>query len=610
MEDIYALLNINKSVLQDFYVQADNIVDHQTELAINRNMRTLKNIEERMMADKSVSVPQQTIDEIIKKVIQNAKENNKDMSIWSIRELRIVSYYLMKLQDSEGTYEYALSLLNTNWKDMFFNGLSFYCLNTWNMIDPELRALTCELLTKKLKAYTDNNKKYIAMKNHADLFDEAGPRRLCALLSHKKQYIEEAPSYFNNKPATISQSYYSDVIVNFFETNKIIDLDRVESIFKLHNNDRTKKLLFADLVFRINNSYDELKRTQLCKFANRILGDITLSSTWAPFVGATEQDVQKLRKAKKLVNLWFSRKIIETFFEVCVQDRDRKEFWLEYVEYINAFKIVGSTITKKLLLADSRVNSIFLPHFIETDSRTSQTSALVLFIKNKMIIEFSDIGAVYAYDQEHEIVKLITNRRRQINSTADLKIPSMNNLVDKNSMGYYNIYHGHGRMTHQGYWQSRLKGWMHTMVLSANNITDSFFNSKDNETFKAKPIIKERHKPTPPPSTSSQEVYEANISWNIASKWIAQDKCRIVCNRKGFYVSISQSKRYVHIRPLADNTNPTGLIRIKKPRTGGWQPVIHSIGNKDIPIGYIKEMERYLLYKQEQEGTNFVKIKF
>ena len=399
MEDIYALLNINKGILQDFHLQADRAVDHQTELAINRDMRTLKEIEERIMTDTTVKVSQQTIDEVIMKVIKNAKENNQDMSIWSIRELRIVSYYLMKLQGNEGAYQYALTLLDTNWRDLFFNGLSFYCLDTWNMIDPEFRVQTCELLRKKLQAYKDNNKKYIAMKNHANLFDEAGPRRLCALLTQKKQDLKAAPSYFCNRSASISQSYYSDVIVNFFEANKITDLDYVESVIELHDNDRTKKLVFADLVSRVNESGDELKRTRLCKFANRILGDITLTSTWAPFIGATEKEAQKLKKAKQLVNLWFNRKIIETFFEVCVQDRDRKIFWLRYVEYVSAFRIVGSTATKRLLQGDSRISGIFLPFYIETESRTSQTSALVLFMKDKMIVEFSDTGALYVYNQ-------------------------------------------------------------------------------------------------------------------------------------------------------------------------------------------------------------------
>lgn len=56
MEDIYALLNINKDLLQDFHLLAERTVDHQTELAISRNMRTLQEIEVRMMTDRTVIV--------------------------------------------------------------------------------------------------------------------------------------------------------------------------------------------------------------------------------------------------------------------------------------------------------------------------------------------------------------------------------------------------------------------------------------------------------------------------------------------------------------------------------------------------------------------------
>ena len=126
MEDIYALLNINKDLLQDFHLLAERTVDHQTELAISRNMRTLQEIEVRMMTDRTVIASQQTIDEIMQKVIENAKTENIETSIWSIHELRIVSYYLIKLQGNEQAYMYALHILETNWRDMFFNGLSFY----------------------------------------------------------------------------------------------------------------------------------------------------------------------------------------------------------------------------------------------------------------------------------------------------------------------------------------------------------------------------------------------------------------------------------------------------------------------------------------------------
>lgn len=669
MEDIYALLNINKGILQDFHLQAERAVDHQTELAINRDMRTLKEIEERMMTDTSVKVSEQTIDDIMMKVIENAKVKNWDKSVWSIHELRIVSYYLMKLQGNEGAYQYALSLLDKNWRDLFFNGLSFCCLDTWNMIDPVFRVQTCELLRKKLQAYNDNNKKYMAMKNHANLFDEAGPHRLCALLSQKKQELTEAPSYFSNKAVTICQSYYSDVIVYYLEANKITDLDYVETILEVHENDRTKKLVLADLVARVNEEGDELKRPRLCKFANRILGDITLASTWAPFIGATEKDAQKLKKAKQLVNLWFNQKIIETFFEVCVQDRDRKEFWLRYVEKVSGFRIVGSTATKRLLQGDSRVSGLFQRYYIETDSLTSQTSALVLFIRNKVIVEFSDTGALYVYNHGHNKEKLVLNKDRHINSTADLKIPSMNNLIYIDDWGYRTHYE-EGRMTHQGYWQTRLNEWMREVALSSNNTGTSFFETRDDEMFQAKPIPKKEYQrqtkpmqkslfddvpglvkpetkvnnnktiekskfkiPAPQqttnkqvgnktpkdksqskarvsqPSKTNQVTYETRISWSISSKWIVDDKCRVVCNKNGFYINIARGQQFVHICPLIDGARPTGSVWVKRPNTNGWYKIIHSTDGKEILIGYVKEGGGGLVYKRDLSRNNFIKVR-
>lgn len=459
MDDIYTLLDINEEVFQNFHLQAERVIDNRLDLKINRDIQTLKKIEERMLTNNPINIAQIDIDKVIKKVIINAKKNNEDMSICNLRELRILSYYLMKLRDDDNAYMYALLLLESNWRDLFFNGLSFYCLNTWNMIPQDQRILTCELLTKKLQAYNGSNKKYMEMKNYANLFDENGPRRLCELLSRKKQSVESAPSYFYNKLSTISQSYYSDVIIQFFDSNNIDDFSYIENIITLHKNERTTKLVLTNLILRVDKLGCDLDKTKLCKFANKILGDITLETIWR-FNGATDREVQKLEKAKHLVNYWFKKRIIETFFEVCVQDKERKEFWINYVEYVNSFKIVGSMITKRILQGDERISDSFSPYYIETNSYNSTTSALVLFFKNKMIVEFSDMGALYVYKFTHEKVNLIT-KNKTIKSTDDLKTPSMRNLI---SYGVYN--YEDGRMPHQGYWQIRLEDWMYEMIIN------------------------------------------------------------------------------------------------------------------------------------------------
>lgn len=613
MEDIYALLNLNKGILQNFHLQARHAIDNQTELDINRCERKLKEIEECMMTDKSVTVSPKTIDEIMMKVVENAMKGNTDMSIWSIRELRIVSYYLVQLQGNEDAYQYALTLLDANWRDMFLNGLSFNCLESWNMIEPNLRLLTCEFLIRKLQQYTGTDRKYMAMKNHANLFEEAGPFRLSAMLLKRKQELLEAPAYFSNKASTLSRSYYSDVIISFFEMNRVTDLGAVEKILEIHPLDRTKKLLFADLVRRYDEIGDRIMQSQLCKFANRILGDITLASTWTPFSGATDSDAKKLCTAKNLVNLWFNQSIIETVFEVCAKDRERKEFWLKYANRISSFIIVASSYMKSLLQSDSRLSGITIP-FIQTSSYSSQSSALIMFIRNKMIVEFIDKekGALFVYNHNNFMVDWVLKKKHFISSTADLKIRSWYNLIDTDNWGGGISYSDEGRMVHSGYWQGRLAGWINEKIINAKFDGFGFFEKDEDKIFKAQPIHKKVYKPSVKPvqeipaASKPTQIESKEASSFLFSKWIANDKCRIVCSNNGFYVNIVRGNQYIQLRPLLDNTGPTGNIWIKNTNVEGWQQIIHATHGKELSVGFIKQAGCELRYKRELNQNIFM----
>lgn len=285
MSDIYSILNIDSGIIQDFHLLADRVADHQIEKVINKNVRALKQIEESMFVDKGLNVAQQSIDEIVSKVIRMAPSGDTSMENWTIRELRIVSYYLMKLRDDKVYYFYALDLLDKNWKNMFFNGLVFYLLNSWHSIEPNYRDRTSQLLVRKLNSYSESNRRYNLWKNRANLFDCNGPVRMAALLKAKNMSMAEAPSLLGFKNTSIKQAYYSDVIVMYVKSNHITDLDSIEQVFELHNLDRTKKLIFAYLVETEDRIGDGIRRAQLCRFANTELGDVTLASSWAPFTG-------------------------------------------------------------------------------------------------------------------------------------------------------------------------------------------------------------------------------------------------------------------------------------------------------------------------------------
>lgn len=651
MKDAYTLLNLNKDIFKDFSLQASKVRNRHTQFVIGRNVRQLMTIEERMFTEGGINVSKVSIDEILSKVVSASKYKGKKQIDWTMRELRIVSYYIMKLQNDNKVYNYALDILDKEWRNMFFNGLVFYLLNSWNMIKPELRKNTCQLIKNKLQQYKDNNRRYLLFKNHADFFDESGPARMAALLIFKKIDLKEAPKILGNKPSTFSQYFYSDVIVKYYE-NKPVDLEVLEEVFEAHDFTRTKKLVFANLVEYADNNADAALQTQISKFINRSLGDITLTSTWAPFPGATLEEAQKLKHAMQLANLWFTRKIIETFFEVCVQDKERKDFWLKYVDYVSGFKIIGSKMTKNTLMCDPRLGSIFIRHFIETNSSNSQTSALVLCIKNKVIIEFSDTGALYVYNQGHNKTMFLRNGTRYISSINNLKIPSMQDLVvnaEWNAWSYFQsekCYNDEGRMRHIGYWTVRLSGWLKNKVLSSSNNSSSYFDTKDDQIFTATPLPKEEEieitssvkksliddapkssiekkqnvtaapevKKSQSVTTSSQNfskssVGESNINITVSSKWFFNDKYRIICNRNGFYLNIKKGQRFVLLRTLVGNLKASGSIWIKRPDTSGWVPIVNFISGLEITIGFIKELGSCILFKQDLKQSECMRIK-
>lgn len=616
MNDVYSLLNINKDALQDFMLWANSVADHQTEKVVNKNLSKLKHIEQRVLVDKGLKMPEQSIDEVIGKVIRMVPSGDTSGESWTSRELRIVSYYLMKLRGNDTNYRFALNLLRHNWRDLFFNGLVFYLMNSWNSIEPNYRALTSNLLMEKLEEYEGSNRRYNIWKKRLNLFDSNnGPTRMAALLAAKGIGILEAPTLLGVKPSSLKQSYYSDVIIKYVVNNDITNREAIEEIFERHSLDRTKKLLFAYMVEKEDRIADGLRRSQLCRFASIELGDVTLAASWAPFTGATETDAQKLKKAMKLVNIWFAQQIIETFFEMCVQDKERKAFWLKYVNDISTFKIVGSTITKQKLQSNSKIGSMFLRHFIETNSQISQTSALVLFIRDKMLVEFSDIGALYAYNQTHNMAKKVTSSQHCIASTNDLKTPWISGIVEKDSWGNYSIYNQEGKLSHRGDWQGRLSAWLRIIVLSPSNMTKSLIDKRDDDIFKAKPLPAESFNyksleqklrnskgataidAKDGTDTSSPSKEGHGFKYNIASKFL-EHNVQVVANAEGFHLSLGQ-KHYSPIRPFKPGEGPTGSIWIKKAPLQDWKEIVHNYeGSSTRSVGFIRITSKEVIFKE------------
>ena len=571
MNDIYSLLNINEDVLTNFHLQANSVADHQTEKVIIANTRRLKEIEERMLTDCQVKFTARSVDEVMQKVIRYAYNKGSENEEWTSAELRIISYYIMKLQGDDVAYMYGLSLLDDNWKDTYFNGLVFYVLNGWNLMKIEYREMACELINRKLNAYDGKNKKYLLLKNHSNFFENAGPYRMASLLKLRGISL--------------------------------------------------KKLVFANYVEEADDNGDAHLQSQLSKCASQILGDISKSVTWTPFAGATEAEISKLRKAKDLVNQWYVRKVIEVFFEVCVQDHARKVFWLEYANkgFIKDFRIAGSTLVRQTMQNDERISNLFSRYYINTNSRYSQTAALILYIKNKVMVEFSDTGALYVYNRGNSMISFIDKGKTSIGSVTDLKQTSLPLLVEDNYYSY--IYYEEGRHNHRGEWERRLRLWMQRYLFNSAYQTESFSN--DDNIFVPQPLPSQSPAPEYREETiveprhekiiAKQQVlnfeenpdYETNLNFKLASKWIF-GKFRIVGSYKGFYINIG--KRFYPVKDLEASDKLEGSIWVKHPKNR-WFNVVHYNGVDTYNIGYVKVDLTNLLYKENESDQSCKIIK-
>ncbi len=590
MSDIYGLLNLNRDILENFALQGRLIENNvETDRIIRNAIRKLKTIENRMQDDgKRPEFNQQSIEEVIEKIKREANGANEE---WVLKELRLVSFYLVRLRNEQKVFDHALWLLEKNWKDLFVNGLMFFLMNSWNICADNLLIGVSEILKRHLVNYSGSIKRYLTLKRQIDLLEKAGPVRLATILSAKNIPLEDAPTLLGYKASSLSFPYFSDVIINYFKRKQEIDYDEMENIFSKHSLDRTKKLIYAYLVEKAEDSGDGNFQGAVVRSARRILGDINVSTTWSPFTGATAEDIWQLNKAKDLIIAWGARKTVDAFFDVCVQDPRRRKCWLEYVGSIMDYRIVGSTSVRTKLQSNSEVAPLLKSCFIETNSRVSATAALVLFIKDKVFVEFSDVGSLYIYNSSNRIIRDI-KRKRYLDSTADLKDTSIGMAIDQYSSWSY-LYYDEGRITHRGEWEERFRRWMrekmemrpgqkvkYSIPKPVQTDNQQRFGIEILEDDKPAPIIQpvtpkverlesswgvsissqsslfsEEEAPIskPSPSSKSNTPYPGSRIkreiQGLQSKWIFDDTCRVMADKEGVYVNLKKNRRTYYIAP-------------------------------------------------------------
>ncbi len=567
MSDIYQHLGLKRDIFDHFALQASLVVDNHMKSDLERHTRVLTKITERYLTDSEAVASKDSIDKVLLKVKRLSKLHDETYE-WSLFELRIISYNLGVLQDSATAFRYSVQMLDKHWRNLFFGGVTFYVLDNWLAPDATKKDAVCELLKRKLEEYDGDNRRVLSLKNHANYFDSNGPLRLATLLSQRNKTIMEAPELLDYKGNAISFSYFSDVILQYFFRDDTFDIPKLDEVLTLHTLDRTKKLALANLVFLAEKEGVEYMQTQVVKFAQRILGDIALPSTWTPFPNASYEEKEQLLHAQALVNLWNARKAINTFFELCVQDVGRKEFWLKYANCIYDFRIAGSKAVYTKLIGDWRISDIISHYFLKTNSQSGRTSALILYIRDKVFIEFSDSGAIYVYEKDHWKIRNIRTQQK-VSAIEDLKAPYFDKLVenygekdfiyDDNDYYYYKEvdltkFNDEGKMFHIGHWDERLHAWIkEKLQIDYKNPNNNYYSYSDYRQNEGK-------------QGQKQESSVSSESTPIAvSKIVFDGRCKLEAYNDGIYIRLLTSQKLVLITKM--NCDRGCSLWLKKDRS-------------------------------------------
>lgn len=413
-------------------------------------------------------------DNLIPQVFRKFKKSiNNNNTSFERRELRTLTYSLnyseqnsLPIFSNENELKYALTLLESNWRDSFLVGLIDCFLKNWETKHQKSLEQLEQFIANKLENYSGNRSTLISFKNNKRYFNtKNGDLILGDTIAKLNKPIQEATKILGVPESWLAYTYFSKVIVTYYERNKsrISDeIDNLNEVLLTHNSSITNKRLISKIIIQANQPQFATVQDKIKKIAFSQIGDPSNVSNWTAFENATEIERREIIEARNILNEWITQQFINVFFNVCINDERRKKFWLRFASKISSFKVYGPLHTKSILKRDERIAEYVDARF-ETVTSKRDVSAFILYIGDYMLIEFSNEGyAFYAYKINSPYKPSLSY---QLNSVDDLRNASMPMAIQSDN--YYDYFNDEGRLTHRDgnqIWETRFNSWMNKKV--------------------------------------------------------------------------------------------------------------------------------------------------
>ena len=368
---------------------------------------------------------------------------------------------LCPIIDSE-YFDLALALFDKKFSGIILNSLFLACLIKWNHHNSQ--KLMSFILAKK-----NNLKRTLRINQH--IFDNSkyflekdSLINLVQDFDKKNLNLNEITEFIGLSKSSLYYEYFGGFIELFITTkiknNNLTEnlLSKIISFLDLHNNKKTYKKCIVKIVIYFNNkNISENSKMELINQCFKNVGDPNIDAYWTPWDDASIKDKEDIEIAKTLLNQWLTQKFIFIFFEKVSMDLSRKNFWSEYINCIENFRIY-LVEEQEIKLRRENTNiidrDIFDKKIGRLEKNNGDVSAFILKIKDFYIVEFSDIGgACYIY---HDLNKNRPNLHIERYTIPKLKHSSNKSLAID---AHYNSSK-EGRIIHSGDWEYRFRAWL------------------------------------------------------------------------------------------------------------------------------------------------------
>jgi hypothetical protein len=388
-----------------FSEKGKNIVPTHVLNLCQSRISTLTAITEKIGNSMIDEKPTNGIREVYLKFIKFSQSNNGFNDKFDKRELRTLTYALTYKEHQEDSIfenshylRQCISLLNENWRDSFVSGLLDCYLSNWGSSNKESFNILSNFLTFKIKSYEGSRSLFQSLKTNSKFFDkDKGDLDLGATLAISNKSISEATKFLSLPEHWITYTYFSGVITSFYQKSKNkleVILEDISSAIEKHSGGKEvasefNKTILSKMIIQCKNE-TEVLQDKIKDIALNLVGD-PATPRWDSYGNPL------IKEGREILNIWITKQFINVFFQICINDRRRRLFWLKYSPIIKQFKVFGPYTTKQKLLKDSRISKFVNERYKIVDSN-KEVSAFMFLIGDHKMIEFSDSGyAFYAY---------------------------------------------------------------------------------------------------------------------------------------------------------------------------------------------------------------------